>query len=245
MNWNCNRILAVPRLIAGAQFRRHLLPIDVQLKLTRVAAVPVGQRRRRARRCGAAARRQQRETHPVPLRHRQFLDLTRVDVAPQIRRHRVDERRFSGDRHRFRDTRKRHLQVDGGRLSDQQLHTPPRDRREARELRRNHVAAHAHAHAVRPARIGHRLEAVAGRLVHGPDRHAGQHAARRIRHQAAHLRILRVRRAGQRQKRADQNHPSHQARCHKGLLARRASPAATDDSYRIGARSSAKDAAAA
>ena len=64
--------------------------------------------------------------------------LPRLDVRG------FDERRLRRHRERFGDATGRHLQVDGGRLSDEELHAFARDRVEAGELRRDLVDADAH-----------------------------------------------------------------------------------------------------
>ena len=114
--------------------------------------------------------------------------------------------------------RRRHLQVDGGRLSDQQLHAGSRDGREALQLRGDLVRADAHGNPVDAALVGHGFERVARRLVHRRHRDAGQHAARRIGDRAGQRRFLREGgdRSGERQAAEipdEANHESHQSSC--------------------------------
>ena len=70
---------------------------------------------------GPAARREQRQRHPVAAVHRQLLHLLRIDVAAEARGRDVEQRRFGGHRDRLLHRRRRHLQVDGRGLADQQL----------------------------------------------------------------------------------------------------------------------------
>ena len=76
-----NRILAVPGLVAGAEVRRDLQTVDVELELAHVHAILHRQRTLGVR---AIARRQQRQRHPVAPRGRQVLHLPRIDVAGQL-----------------------------------------------------------------------------------------------------------------------------------------------------------------
>ena len=82
MNWNSAiESLLYRGLVAGAQVRRHLLTVDVELELPDVAAVLDG---KRALRVGPVARRQQGERHPVAALRRQLRHLPRIDVAARL-----------------------------------------------------------------------------------------------------------------------------------------------------------------
>ena len=55
---------------------------------------------------------------------RELLHLTAIDVAAQRGGGGVHERRVAGDGHRFLNLRRRHLELQRGRLSDEQLDSP-------------------------------------------------------------------------------------------------------------------------
>ena len=93
-----DRIVAVPGLIAGAQVRRHLLTVDVELELPDVDSILYG---KGALGVGPVPRRQQGERHPVATLRRQLRHLPRIDVAAQTRRANLDERCLPGHRQRF------------------------------------------------------------------------------------------------------------------------------------------------
>ena len=211
-------ILAVPGLISGPELGRDLLAVQIELELPGLTVVPVRQGCRGIGRGRAASRRQQRERHPVSPGHRQLLDLLRIDVAAQAGSSGVDERGFPRDRHGFRHAGQRHLQVDGDRLSHQQLEPGPRHRGKAGELRRDPVRADAHRDPKRAAHIGHRLERVPRRFVHDPHRDPGQHRARCVGDRPHQHRFLRRRCGGHRKDRAEQDHSSYQTRTHRDLL---------------------------
>ena len=177
-----NRILAVPRLAAGPELRRHLLAIHVVMELSRLAVIAVRQRSFRVFSTSGvgnlpAPRCQQREVDPVPPVHRQLRHLPRIDVAAERRRRRLDERRFGVHRQRLGNARGRHLQIGESGLAQQQVDYA-RLGIEALKLGRDPERADAHGQSVRPAIVGHRFKCVAGRFVHGADGYTREHAPR-------------------------------------------------------------------
>ena len=75
------------------------------------------------------------ERHVVAIRRRQIVELLGRDVAADLRRRDVDERRFTGDRQRFGEAAHFHRQIQRGRLSDDERDSPAVQRLEAFELR--------------------------------------------------------------------------------------------------------------
>ncbi len=150
-----DRLLAVTRLVAEPHLGGHLLAVEAELVLAHVARrAAVGDRRVRRVRRHAAARRQHRERHPVAPLHRQLLHLLRIDVAAELRRRDVDERRFAADRHRFGHAARRHLEVDDERLPDEQLDAGALRGGEPLQLRGNLVGADPRGNAVDAALVG-------------------------------------------------------------------------------------------
>ena len=219
-----DRILAVLRLTADPDVGRHLLAVDVELKVARLAAVSVGQRRLRCNASGAGirptARRQERERNPVAPVHRQLLHLTRIDVAAEARRRGVEERRLPADRHRLCEAARRHLQVDDRRLPDEQLHACARHSGEAGEFGRDAVRADANRQPISAALIGDGIERITRGFVHRSNDDARKHGVGGIGHGAAQHRFLR---RGERRKdegNADDHQPSDDARNHGVLQVR-------------------------
>ena len=206
-----DRVVAVPGLVAGAQVRGHLQAVDVDLELPDVHSVLHGQR---ALRVGPVPGRQQRERHPVAALGRQLRHLARVDAGSQTRGGRLDERRLRRHGERFGHATGGHLEVDGGRLSHEELHAVAGDRVEAGKLRRDLVDADAHRDTVGPALIGHGLERIARRGMHRLDRDAGQHGHRRIGDDARQCGFLRRPDHRHDQDHGDNEQPSHQTRSH-------------------------------
>ena len=162
----------------------------------------------------AGSRRQQREVHPVPAVDRQLPHLPWVDVGGDRRGRRVDERRFSGDCDRFLHSRRGHLRIDHGDLSEQQLHVAVR-RRKAGQLHRDAVDASPDGKPEGAALIRDRDKGIARRFIPRRDRHSGKHGARRIGNGAAHRGFLREPGRGhERYNRRRRNHPSQSARPH-------------------------------
>ena len=111
-----HRLAAVARLPERARKQlRHLLAVDVDLVLI-VAATE-----RIARGVLPAAGRENREVEPVTTIDWQVLHLPWVDVAADLRRGRVDERRLARHGDGFLHRRGRELQVDHGLLIDQEI----------------------------------------------------------------------------------------------------------------------------
>ena len=162
----------------------HFLAVDVQLEVPRAA-------HRRVARCVLPrSGREHRQINPVPAVERQVLHLARVDVGADRGAHRVDERRFAGDRHRFLHRGRRELQVQHRRLAHEQIDTA-RHGGKSRQLRGDAMHARAHGQTESAGFIGHGHERIARRFVNRGNRHAGQHAARRVGNRAGHGRILR------------------------------------------------------
>ena len=86
--------------------------------------------------------------------------------------------------------RRRHHEIDGGLLAQQQLEVA-HGAAKPFERRRQVICARAHRQPVLTPLVGDRLEAVTGGVVDGPDRHSGQHAAGRVGDGAGHGRLLR------------------------------------------------------
>src|SRR4029434_7477039 len=144
------RIIAVACLVAGAEVRCDLQAVDVELEFADVAAVL---HRGRALRVGPIPGSQQRKRHPVASLRWKLGDLTRVDVAGELGRRRLDEWRLSGYRYGLRELRARHLHIDRGCLSDQDFDTTLRDGRESGQLRRDLVQPDAHGDLIRAAPV--------------------------------------------------------------------------------------------
>ena len=204
-----DRVHAVTGLVLiGARNEvRDLLAVDVDLR------VALARLRDVALLVLPAARREDREIHPVAAVDRQLLHLPPVDVAAEGRAHGVDERRVADDGHRFLQRGRRHLQSDNRRLSDEDLDTPA-ERREALQLRRDAVLPDAHRKPERAPLVGDAEEGVARGFVQGRHRHTGQHAARFIGDGAGERRLLRARRGrcGQRRTQHHETRRSPRAR---------------------------------
>ena len=201
-----DRIVAVPRLVAGADIRRDLLAVDVELKLADIDPVLHG---KCALRVGPVPGREQRERQEVAALRRQLLHLPLIDVAAQTRCRGLDERRLCGDDDRLLHRRRRHLQVDDGGLPDEQLEACARDRREPGDFGRQLVHADAHRHAVGPALIGEGFKAVAGRVVDRSNGDPRQNRARGVGHGAAEDRLLCKAGGGHRHHQAENDQSSH------------------------------------
>ena len=75
-----------------------------------------------------------RQLHPVAALQRHRFHLAAVDVAGDLRRGGIDERRFAGHRDRFADLRQLHDERHRCVLADEQFHRRNDDRREAGQL---------------------------------------------------------------------------------------------------------------
>ena len=122
------------------------------------------------------ARREHRQVEEVAAVDRQLRQLTRIDVAAQLGRAHVHERRFTGDGHRLGDRRRHHHEVERDLLADEHFDAHLLKRGEARQLGGDEIDADADGDAERAAVVGERLELRAGGFVHGTHGDAGQHS---------------------------------------------------------------------
>ena len=216
MNWNSAIESWLKRgWPSGAELGRDLLSVEIELKLARLAVVPVRQRRGGVGRGRAASRRQQRQRHPVAAGNRQLLHLLRIDVAAERRRRDVQQRRFSRHGHRLLHGRRRHLQVDRGGLADEQLHAGARHGGEAVQLRGDPVGADARGNADRCRCSSVTPSNGCRSLRDAAYGHAGQHGAGGIGHGARQHRFLRCGGCGHREHGQDQASPPDEVRCHE------------------------------
>ena len=204
-----DRVLAEARLVAGAELGADLLAVQIELELTLLAAVAIRQRRRGVGRRGTAARREQRERHPVASLCGKLRHLLRIDVATEPRRRRLDERRLAGDRDGFLQRRGRHLQVDRRGLADQEVDALAIHGAEAGQRSGDPVRTDTRGDAIDAAGIGHRLELVAGSLVDGHNGHTRQHAAGGVRDGAGQRRFLREDQRGKCQEGTEKDQSPH------------------------------------
>ena len=201
-----DRVAAVPRLVPGAEIRRHLHPVDVQLEFTHVAAVLDG---RGTLRVGAVAGGEQRQRHPVAAGHRQLLHLVGVDVPPEARRQHVDERRLRLDGHRYLQRGGRQLHIDGRRLADEHLNALTRHRGEAFEIGDEGIGPDPSGNAIDALRVGDAFELITRGVVSGCHGDTWQHTSRRVGHGAREHRFLGVPERGYREDCEDAHEPPH------------------------------------
>ena len=102
---------------------RDLLAVEVQLEV-----VVAADARRVADVVGRDALDHLRQLHPVAALQRQLLHLPAIDVAGDLRRRDVDERRFGEHRQRFADGRQLQRERDARVLADEHLDVLQRDR---------------------------------------------------------------------------------------------------------------------
>jgi hypothetical protein len=211
-----DRIAAITRLPETQRHLvGHLLAVEIELEWNVGAG---GVDRRLSHRIGPAAGREQRQVHPVAAVDGQLPHLLGIDVDAERGRSRVHNRCFTGDGDRLLDSRGCHLQVQHGRLTDEHLDLP-RHAAEARQLGVHFEEADANWDAVAALLVRHGHERIARCRVRRRNRHARQHAARRIGDRAAQDRLLRPRPNGQqRQEREHQYYAPENTQLHSSLL---------------------------
>ncbi len=135
-----NRLAAEARLAetAAGHLLRDLLAVEIELEL------PVAHRVRVDRVRGDALD-LHRQLHPVAALERQLFHLPAVDIAGDLRRRHVDERRLAGDGERLAQGRDLHRERHGAVLADQQFDVGHDDGGEAREFGLHLVAPRRHA----------------------------------------------------------------------------------------------------
>ena len=104
-----------------------------------------------------------RQLHPVAALQRQLFHLPAIDVAGDLRRADIDERRFAGDGQRFRERRHLHRERQRSILADQQFDVGNDDGRETGEFGLHAIAAGGEtAQAILAALVGDRGAGAAG-----------------------------------------------------------------------------------
>ncbi len=160
----------LPEAAAG-DLLGDLLSVEVQLEL------PITDPRRVVHGVGRHAAHLHGQFHPVAPLERQFLHLPPVDVATDLRRGDVDERRFTGDRDRLVEGRDLHRERHGAVLADEQFDRFDDDRGEPGNLGLQLVAGRREApQPILAAVVGDGGEHAAGLEARGRDRHAGERA---------------------------------------------------------------------
>ena len=175
--------LAEPR--AGHALR-DLLAVEVELKLIVRRA---GRIRRVVRR---DALDHQRQLGPVPPLQRQLRHLAAVDIAGDLRRGQVDERRLLAHGNRFLERGHLHRHPRHRRVrTDEQLDVGELRAGEAGKLDPQFVAAGRQAiQSIAALLRGHRDRLQAGTDLGGGHGRAGQHALRLVDDDALHRRVL-------------------------------------------------------
>jgi hypothetical protein len=116
---------------------------------------------------GPRARREHGEIEEVAAVDRQLGELPRVDVAAQLRRGHVDERRFAGHRHRLGNRRGHHHEVQRDLLADEHLEAHLLERRKPGQFGAHSIDADADRDAEATALVSEGFELRARRVVHG------------------------------------------------------------------------------